>query len=287
MNFGPAALAKIEEVVEACTRFGGTSIVVLSGVAGTGKTLLALAAAQKFAGHPFLVKQIQFHQAYTYEDFIEGLQPTADGGFIARPGLFLDWNDAALRDSANRYVLLIEEFSRANISAVLGELMTYLEHRSRLFETPLTRRQVAVAPNLVLLATMNPRDRTALEVDDALIRRLRIIDCPPSTEQLREMLRGSLTGGGVGDGEAALIDGLARIFDECRRRHPLTYDVQMPFGHGVFAGIRTEGDLRLLWAQRLRHVLVRPQVPAHPFYKDILDLYPWRTDGAPAAAAER
>ncbi len=287
MTYGPATERKIEDVRDALGRYGEDSLVVLSGVAGTGKTLIALAAAQRYAGHPLLVKEIQFHQAYGYEDFIEGLRPTAAGGFELKEGIFLGWNEAAKRDPEHHYVLLIEEFTRANITAVLGELMTYLEHRARAFETPLSRRRISVATNLAVVATMNPRDRSALEVDDALIRRLRIIDCPPDTEQLREMLEGSLDGGGKGPGELEIIQRLVALFNECEKRHPETYREMMPFGHGMFAGVKTERDLHRLWYHRIKHLLRRPLVMPHPFSKTIEEFYPWKDSklaGADSAA---
>ena len=278
MTFGAATQAKIDEIVVASERHGTDSIIVLSGVAGTGKTCLALAAAQKYAKHPFFVKQIQFHQSFSYEDFVEGLRPTAAGGFEPRSGIFLEWNEAALRDPGNQYVLLVEEFTRANITAVLGELMTYIEYRDRLFETPLTRRRIKVASNITIIATMNPQDRTALEVDDALIRRLRIVECPPSTMQLREMLDGV---------KQDIVDRLAALFDECQKKHPDTFNDLMPFGHGMFAGVKTEQDLTRLWHQRIKHLLRRnPQVPAHTYSRDIEGLYPWRNSTAAGEARE-
>jgi 5-methylcytosine-specific restriction enzyme B len=162
VTLGPETSRTVDEMVAACQAHGDRDIILLSGVAGTGKTFLGLITAVRFAGHPLLVKQIQFHQSYAYEDFIEGLRPTASGGFAPRPGILMEWNETALQDpdnKYNKYVLLIEEFTRANISAVLGELMTYIEHRDRLFETPLTRRRVRIAKNLTILATMNPQDR--------------------------------------------------------------------------------------------------------------------------------
>lgn len=271
MSLGPVASAKVDEIVACCERNAQASIIVLSGVPGTGKTFLSLAAAQRVSGHPLLVKQVQFHQSYAYEDFIEGLHPTPTGGFAPRLGVFLEWNEAALRDPDNKYVLVVEEFSRANVSAVLGELMTFIEYRDRLFETPITRRRVRVARNLVILTTMNPQDRSALELDDALIRRLRIISCSPANDQLIEMLTGSLP--------ESDITSLCRLFDECRVRHPDTFDEMMPFGHGMFGGVASEADLQALWRERISHLLRRPNVPPHPFAKDIEELYPWRTAG--------
>ena len=262
--------SKIEQIVRACERHGSQDIILLSGVAATGKTFLGLAAAQRYSGHPYFVKQIQFHQSYSYEDFIEGLHPTAGGGFEPRSGVFMQWNDQALRDPDNRYVLLIEEFTRANISAVIGELMTFIEYRDRVFETPLTRRRVKVARNLTILATMNPQDRSALEVDDALIRRLRIIECPPSVEQLNQMLNGV---------PHNIHEGLTKIFDTCRERHQETFSDLMPFGHGIFSGVSCESDLVDLWQSQIRYLLRRnPQVAPHPFAKDIEELYLWKTN---------
>lgn len=260
--------AKVTEIVSACAHHGGRNIIVLSGVAATGKTYLGLSAAKLYTSHPYFVKQIQFHQSYSYEDFIEGLFPTKDGGFFPRPGVFLHWNDQALRDPRNKYVLLIEELTRANLSSVIGELMTFIEYRDRTFETPLTRRRIKVAANLTVIATMNPQDRSALEVDDALIRRLRIIECPPSTEQLREMLPTIAS---------TTMSQLINIFETCKARYPDTYADLMPFGHGIFSGVADEHDLSDLWRTQIRFLLKRnAQVAAHPFAKDIAELYPWK-----------
>jgi AAA domain (dynein-related subfamily) len=286
MSLGAATEARIQEVVDACAKHGGSSIVLLSGVPATGKTLISLAAAQRVAGHPNLVRQVQFHPGYSYEDFFEGLRPLREGGFEVRDGVFLDWNRQATEDPANTYVLLIEEFSRADIPAVLGELMTYAEYRDRPFELPISRREVTIAENLVLLATMNPRDRSALEIDDAIIRRLRIVDCPPDLDQLAEMLASSLPGGGADPEEAELINLIAGVFRECLEQHPDTYRLQMPFGHGIFAGIEGVDDLRDLWTQRIQHILRRPLALPHPFAETIEQAYPWRPSASAAEAEE-
>jgi hypothetical protein len=274
---------KVNEIADTCGRDGSDSIVLLSGVAGTGKTHLALEAANLVGGHPAFVRQVQLHPSYSYEDFMEGLRPTESGGFIVERGVFLEWNDQALADPENTYVLLVEELSRGNVNAIIGELMTYIEHRSRQFVLPLSRRTTHVAENLVILATMNPRDRSALEIDDALIRRLRIIDCPPDVEQLKEMLSTSVPSG---DPEG-IVSGLVALFDGCRDAHPDTYETEMPFGHGMFAGVSDVEDLRRLWEQRIRHLLRRPLILPHPFAETIEGLYPWRlVPASPGGAAE-
>ena len=269
-TYGIATENKIAEVVAACSRHGTSSIIALAGVPGTGKSFVASIAAQRFANEPLLVREIQFHQSFSYEEFIEGLRIDESSGVAVVPGIFLEWNQRALEDPDNRYVLLIEELTRANLPAVLGELMTYLEHRGRPFLTVYSRKPVRVATNLTLMATYNPTDRSAIELDSALIRRLRIIRCPPDIGQLGEML--------VGTGlSSPVIEKLKGLFDACKAKFPDQYEHLMPFGHGIFAGVTQEHtDLHRLWVERIEHLLRRPLVEPHPFTDVIEENYPWR-----------
>jgi 5-methylcytosine-specific restriction protein B len=269
-TYGTATENKISEVVAACSRHGSSSIIALAGVPGTGKSFVASIAAQRFANEPLLVREIQFHQSFSYEEFIEGLRIDESSGVAVVPGIFLEWNQRALEDPENKYVLLIEELTRANLPAVLGELMTYLEHRGRPFLTAYSRKPVRVATNLTLMATYNPTDRSAIELDSALIRRLRIIRCPPDIGQLGEMLDGT----GL---PFPVIEKLKGIFDACKAKFPDQYEHLMPFGHGIFAGVTQEQtDLHRLWVERIEHLLRRPLVEPHPFTDVIEENYPWR-----------
>lgn len=269
-NYGPATEKKIKEVLDACERSGESSIIALAGVPGTGKTFMASIAAQRFTDEPTLVREIQFHQSFSYEEFIEGMRIDDRGAVAVKPGVFLEWNDRAADDPDRRYVLLIEELTRANISAVLGELMTYVEHRERPFLTVYSRRPVRVAENLTIIATYNPTDRSAIEIDGALLRRLRIIDFPPSTDQLAEML-------GKNSVEPKVIDQLKTVFTDCENKFPKHYEHLMPFGHGIFADVKQQNpDLHTLWIERIRHMLRRPLMEPHMFTDVIEQAYPWR-----------
>jgi 5-methylcytosine-specific restriction protein B len=269
-DYGDATEKKIKEVIETCERSGGSSIIALAGVPGTGKSFIASIAAQRFTDEPLQVREIQFHQSFSYEEFIEGMRIDNSGAVSVLPGIFLEWNDAALDDPERRYVLLIEELTRANLSAVLGELMTYIEHRDRSFLTVYSRRPIHVAPNLTILATYNPTDRSAIDIDGALLRRLRIIDFPPSPDQLSEMLKGRNI-------SPKVIDKLKDLFDTCRQTFADQYEHLMPFGHGIFAEIKDESpDLHRLWVERIRHLIRRPLIDPHPFADVIEQAYPWR-----------
>jgi 5-methylcytosine-specific restriction protein B len=272
-TYPPATDEKIAEVVEALERFGDKSIIALAGVPGTGKSYIASIAAQRFSHEPLFVREVQFHQSFSYEEFMEGLRIDDRGVANAMPGIFLDLNGIAADDASHRYVLLIEELTRANLSAVLGELLTYLEYRGkRPFYTVYSRKPVYVSENLFILATYNPMDRSAIEIDSALLRRLRVLSFPPDTNQLREMLSTN----GL---QPQVIDQLAAMFDACKKAYGDDYELGMPFGHGLFAEVRTEEDLTLLYRQRIRYILRRPLLEPHRFTTTIEKHYPWINPG--------
>jgi 5-methylcytosine-specific restriction endonuclease McrBC GTP-binding regulatory subunit McrB len=269
LDYGATTEKAIASVVAACKRHGANSIVALAGVPGTGKSFIASIAAQRFTDEPLLVREIQFHQSYSYEEFIEGLRIDDSSGVEVVPGVFLDWNQRAIDDPDRAYVLLIEEFTRANLGAVLGELMTYLEHRDRPFISLYSRKPVYVAKNLTVLTTFNPTDRTAIELDSALLRRLRIVRFLPSVEQLEEMLGGRL--------DVNVVQALKKLFTECSLQFKTEYEHMMPFGHGIFADVQNERpELNLLWQERIEYFLRRPYLEPHPFTDVIEGLYPWR-----------
>jgi len=269
-SYGTATECKISEVVATCKRSGKSSIIALAGVPGTGKSFVASIAAQRFTNEPLLVREIQFHQSFSYEEFIEGLRFDGTSGVVVVPGIFLEWNQRAIEDPNRHYVLLIEELTRANLPAVLGELMTYLEHRDRPFLTIYSRQPVKIAQNLTLLATFNPTDRSAIELDSALIRRLRIIGFPPDVDQLSEMLSAKTLSQGV-------IQKLRDLFEACRAQFGGQFEDLMPFGHGIFADVSDEvPDLHRLWVERIEHLLRRPLIEPHPFTDVIEKNYPWR-----------
>lgn len=260
----------ISTVVSTVERYGQTSIIALSGVPGTGKSHIARRAAKQIASHPTLVREIQFHPSYGYEEFIEGVTLSEGGGVSVRPGLLLEHNAAAFSNPDDVYVILIEELTRANVAAVLGELLTYVEYRNEPFFPLYSRMPTKIAPNLRIIATYNPTDRSAIDLDGALLRRLRILNFPPSIEQLQEMLEAR----GIPQN---LIVQLKTFFEVCRQQHSEDFENGMPFGHGIFSEVNSEEpDLKELWQERIRHFLRRPLLEPHPFTQTIEAAYKWR-----------
>ncbi|MFW6184711.1 MAG: McrB family protein, partial [Chloroflexota bacterium] len=161
---------------------------IFYGPPGTGKTLLAQALARHLAGGgDGFVDLVQFHPAYQYEDFIQGLRPTRDEDgaltYEMVPGRFLQFCQAA-QEREDRCVLIVDEINRANLSRVFGELMYLLEYRDRAI--PLAGGgELRIPSNVRLLGTMNTADRSIALVDHALRRRFAFIALHPNYDLLR------------------------------------------------------------------------------------------------------
>ncbi|HET9162330.1 MAG TPA: AAA family ATPase [Solirubrobacterales bacterium] len=263
---------QVERVVDALSRYGQHAIVALAGVPGTSKSYTARRAAAAFASEG-CVREIQFSPGYTYEEFIEGPRYGDNMKVQIEKGIFLDLNEQALEHPELQYVLLIEELTRADIPRVLGELLTYIEYRSDSdsFTTLYGRaNETRIAPNVAILATYNPSDRSAVSIDAALLRRMRILDFPPHRKLLVEILADN----GL---DKNVIDRLVTMFDACEQAAgPDHFSDSMPFGHAVFSSVESEGDLYNLWHEELKRMLIRAHAPAHELYEVIAANYPWR-----------
>jgi DNA polymerase III delta prime subunit len=162
--------------------------IILQGPPGVGKTFIAkrLAYAIMGAKDERRVEMIQFHQSYSYEDFMQGYRPIEDGGFARRNGVFYEFARRAQRDDENNYFFIIDEINRANLSKVFGELMLLIEpdKRGNDFAVPLTYAEEPderfyIPNNLYLIGTMNTTDRSLAMVDYALRRRFHFFTLKP------------------------------------------------------------------------------------------------------------
>jgi 5-methylcytosine-specific restriction protein B len=166
----------------------GKKNLVLQGAPGVGKSFVARRLAYALIGFKdeSRVANVQFHQSYGYEDFIQGYRPTETGGFKLRDGLFYRICEQARRDTEHTHVFIIDEINRGNLSKIFGELMLLIESdkRSEEWALQLAYADEGATPfyvpdNLFILGMMNTADRSLSLVDYALRRRFAFIGLEP------------------------------------------------------------------------------------------------------------
>ncbi len=157
--------------------------IILEGAPGVGKTFIAKRLAYSLIGKKdeSKVKLIQFHQNYSYEDFIEGYRPT-ENGFKLEKGIFYNFCELAKKDPDNDYYMVIDEINRGNLSKIFGELLMLIENDKRGDKLTLaySKEEFYVPNNLYIIGLMNTADRSLALIDYALRRRFSFIRIEPA-----------------------------------------------------------------------------------------------------------
>lgn len=238
----------------------GTSGIVLRGCPGTGKSWYAWNIALHLTNGEKRnrIFRVQFHPSYGYEDFVEGYKPdeSSKSGFKIYPKIFLDALKAA-NESAQPVVLIIDEINRGDTARIFGEVLTYLElgWRDAPFSLAYSGSEIRVPNNLLVIATMNPHDRSITQLDMALMRRFDHIDVLPSKEKVTEFLNAA----GMASAEANTV---ADWFDDVQKLLPFG------IGHTYFRDVGDVTTLNTVWRFRIK-----------PFAESVLELEPEKLEG--------
>ncbi|MDI9915410.1 AAA family ATPase [Rhodococcus sp. IEGM 1379] len=169
--------------------------LIFYGPPGTGKTYIAKRLARHLAGADN-VTIVQFHPAYSYEDFFEGFRPVAqdDGqvGFKLKHGPFRRIADSAHKHPDQLFVLVIDEINRGNLAKIFGELYFLLEYRDEAIDLMYSSDDAepfTMPRNILIVGTMNTADRSIALVDTAMRRRFAFVALDPAQEPTKSVLR--------------------------------------------------------------------------------------------------
>lgn len=156
--------------------------LILQGAPGVGKTFAARRLAYSFIGRrdESRVQMVQFHQNYSYEDFVMGYRPMGDG-FGLQYGIFYRFCQKAASNPNEPYFFIIDEINRGNMSKIFGELLMLIEkdYRGTKMTLAYNGMPFLVPGNLYIIGMMNTADRSLAMLDYALRRRFSFFDMEP------------------------------------------------------------------------------------------------------------
>lgn len=195
-------------------------------------------------------RTITFHQSYSYEEFVEGIRPVInpdeESGQIryeVKEGIFKELCTIASLDPNNKYLLIIDEINRGNISKVFGELITLLEDDKRdslYVRLPYSKPLFTIPKNLYVLGTMNTADRSIALLDIALRRRFNFIELMPDYDLVQKNIAG--------------VE-LASLLKCINEKIEVMLDRDHQIGHSYFMKAENEQDLHNAWYNRILPLL--------------------------------
>jgi 5-methylcytosine-specific restriction protein B len=231
-----------EELEHILERLQSKKAMILQGPPGVGKTFIVRKLAYTLMKEidNDRLEMVQFHQSYSYDDFVRGYRPVPGkaGSFVLQNGIFFEFCQKAIRDPDREYVLIIDEINRGNISQIFGELLMLIEpdKRGPEYALPLAYRTEDEPPfyvpsNLYLIGLMNVADRSLAMVDYAMRRRFVFITLKPQYES--ELFRQWLLERGMdADLVQLIVERMSQLNEEIREDPLLGENYEL--GHSFF-----------------------------------------------------
>ena len=158
--------------------------IILQGAPGVGKTFAAKRLAYSIIGakDDSKIEFVQFHQNYSYEDFVIGYKPT-ENNFELQTGIFYNFCKKAEENLGEKFFFIIDEINRGNLSKIFGELLMLIETDKRgeeKIKLSTNAEIFSVPENLYIIGMMNTADRSLALIDYALRRRFSFFEMLPA-----------------------------------------------------------------------------------------------------------
>lgn len=211
--------------------------IILQGPPGTGKTYTAKEIVKDLTGdNNEQWEIIQFHPSYNYEDFVRGIQIKTKNGQVVYETVnrvLAEMAEKAIGDPDNPYVLIIDEINRANVAAVLGELIYALEYRGEPVSTTHKingKAEITLPKNFYIIGTMNTADRTIGQIDYAVRRRFAFITLSPECEVVENVAKENKVSNAV-----EMFNMVAELFEKEKKFLSSDYHAEdVAIGHSYF-----------------------------------------------------
>ena len=221
---------------------------IFYGPPGTGKTYkLRNELLHKYEGEKKRYVFTTFHQAFSYEDFVEGIKPVmgdtqGEVQYEIKPGVFKEVCELARNDSENQYAIFIDEINRGNVANIFGELITLIEPDKRMgaanamtVSLPYSKDEFGVPKNLDIIGTMNTADRSVEALDTALRRRFSFQEVLPKPELVKEVLTDKANFNGIQ---------LNEVLERINYRIEKLIDRDHTIGHAYFLKLKDVDDYK-------------------------------------------
>ena len=218
--------------------------LIIQGPPGVGKTFMAKRLAYSIMGEKNQERclMVQFHQSYSYEDFIQGFRPSKDG-FNLKNGSFYEFCKRAEDDDENKYFFIIDEINRGNLSKIFGELFMLIENDKRGEKNKIrlvySDELFYIPKNVYIIGLMNTADRSLAMLDYALRRRFRFFTLTPGFDSTGFK---NYQNGLASDKFNKVIDLIKEL--NVKIAADETLGAGFTIGHSYFCNLKDERDLK-------------------------------------------